>query len=309
MLQQRLISAAILISLVVALLFLDYNAVAGIGTGVWLLPLLLFFAIGTAMEVSQVVVLGGGHIRRTAAVAGAACTVLASTVPLVWEATGNPYPPNCPVGRLGWLSVGALLGLLITIGTEMSAFQAQSKVIASRVGASAWVTLYVGLPMAFLVVIRGLGANDPGWGIAALVSFIAVTKSCDSGAYLTGKLIGGHKLIPRLSPGKTWEGAIGGVAASIGVAYACRWWLFPWLATAPLDDVPAWGPLLLGITCALAGMFGDLAESLFKRDAGVKDSGRIIPGMGGVWDVTDSLIGASLPAFLCFAAGGMGAIP
>ncbi len=66
---------------------------------------------------------------------------------------------------------------------------------------------------------------------------------------------------------------------------------------------PHWGALLLGPTLAIAGMVGDLAESLFKRDSGVKDSGNLLPGLGGVWDVTDSLIAASVPAFFCFALG------
>lgn len=84
-------------------------------------------------------------------------------------------------------------------------------------------------------------------------------------------------------------------------------WLFPALSETA-QTPPWWGPVVLGTVCAVAGMFGDLAESLIKRDSGVKDSGGLLPGMGGVWDVTDSLIGASLPAFLCFAAGVAGPV-
>jgi phosphatidate cytidylyltransferase len=137
-----------------------------------------------------------------------------------------------------------------------------------------------------------------------------VTKSADAGAYFTGKTLGRHKLIPRLSPGKTWEGAIGGIVTSTLVALACLTWLFPESSNAPgsapsiaLLASPLWGALLLGPLLSLSGMVGDLAESLVKRDAGAKDSGDWLPGLGGVWDVTDSLIAAAMPAFLCFSAG------
>ncbi|WP_040770873.1 phosphatidate cytidylyltransferase, partial [Novipirellula maiorica] len=157
-----------------------------------------------------------------------------------------------------------------------------------------------------------LGSVDPdqpgsgNWGLAALITMIAVTKSTDAGAYFVGRAVGRHKLIPRLSPGKTWEGAVGGMLTSTIVAFACLHWLFP--AMAPTTNAITLiqciiGAIVLGPVLAIAGMLGDLAESLVKRDAGVKDSGSWLPGLGGVWDVTDSLIAAVMPAFLCFAAG------
>ena len=159
--------------------------------------------------------------------------------------------------------------------------------------------------------MRGLGTGN--WGLAALLTTIAVTKSTDSGAYFTGKAIGKHKLIPRLSPGKTWEGSIGGVLTAIGVAYACLRWLFPAIAgdslppsaapSIPLLSTPLIGAIVLGGLLAVSGMLGDLAESLVKRECGAKDSGHLLPGLGGVWDVTDSLIVAAIPAYLCFSAG------
>jgi phosphatidate cytidylyltransferase len=150
---------------------------------------------------------------------------------------------------------------------------------------------------------------------------IIVTKSTDAGAYFSGKALGGKllgskKLIPRLSPGKTREGALGGIIIATIVAFLCLKWLFPWivsLAGPTPADVPAppiaalanpiFGALLLGPLLAVSGMIGDLAESLVKRDSGAKDSGNWLPGLGGVWDVTDSLTAAIMPAFLCFAAG------
>jgi phosphatidate cytidylyltransferase len=174
-----------------------------------------------------------------------------------------------------------------------------------------FVSMYVGLPLALLVALRGLGSGN--WGLAALLTTIAVTKSTDAGAYFTGKSIGRHKLIPRLSPGKTWEGAIGGIVTAMIVAFVCLRWLFPAISSGgspPLPSPsiamlshPVWGAMCLGLLLAVSGMIGDLAESLVKRECGAKDSGNLLPGLGGVWDVTDSLIAAILPAFLCFAAG------
>jgi phosphatidate cytidylyltransferase len=175
--------------------------------------------------------------------------------------------------------------------------------------------------MGLLVALRGLG--EGGWGLAAVLTTVLVTKGADTGAYFIGRALGRRKLVPRLSPGKTWEGAIGGIAAATLAAWICLQWLFPAVlsgaesamaAVAAEDtletvssDEPGRGPALwwavvLGPALALAGMVGDLAESLVKRSTGVKDSGDWLPGLGGMWDVTDSLIAAVAPAFLCFAA-------
>ena len=146
-----------------------------------------------------------------------------------------------------------------------------------------------------------------------MLTTIAVTKAADTGAYASGKTLGKHKLVPRLSPGKTREGAVGGILTATIVAFVCLQWLFPALAEAgsqpsetpsiPGIDQPFWGALVLGPLLALVGIIGDLAESLVKRSCDAKDSGNLLPGMGGVWDVTDSLIATIMPAFLCFAMG------
>ena len=146
-----------------------------------------------------------------------------------------------------------------------------------------------------------------------MLTLIAVTKSADAGAYFSGKSLGRNKLVPRLSPKKTWEGLLGGIVMATVVAYVCLRWLFPAVAGGanPPGTVasvswltgPIGGALLLGPLLAIGGLVGDLAESLIKRDAGAKDSGDLLPGLGGVWDVTDSLIAAALPAYLAFAAG------
>ncbi|MFU8779395.1 MAG: phosphatidate cytidylyltransferase [Kiritimatiellia bacterium] len=124
-------------------------------------------------------------------------------------------------------------------------------------------------------------------GQMLIIYLIAVVKSSDIGAYFTGRLIGRHKMIPRLSPNKTWEGLGGGVVLSLGVSM-----LFYVLGNGQLGvlSVRWWDAVIMGLLLAASGVVGDLAESMIKRNASAKDSGRLIPGMGGVLDVLDSLL-------------------
>jgi phosphatidate cytidylyltransferase len=115
--------------------------------------------------------------------------------------------------------------------------------------------------------------------------FLIVTKFSDTGAYLTGSLIGRHKMIPRISPGKTWEGLAGAVLFSTGASLA-----FAGLAGERLAGMNWMHATVLGVLLSLTAVVGDLIESLFKREAGVKDSGRLLPGIGGVLDLLDSLL-------------------
>lgn len=128
-----------------------------------------------------------------------------------------------------------------------------------------------------------------GWeqvpGAMLLLWLIAVTKFTDMGAYLTGSLLGRHKMIPHVSPGKTWEGFAGALffaqLAGCGL-YAC----FP----HGLQALGGWGHVItLGVLLALLAVVGDLAESVVKRSLGVKDSGNMLPGIGGALDLIDSL--------------------
>ncbi len=118
-------------------------------------------------------------------------------------------------------------------------------------------------------------------GLGAAYGLVITSKSCDIGAYLSGSLFGKRKLIPRVSPGKTVAGAVGGLALSMGVGVLAF-------------SVPGAESYLFGVVFGLvvggATMFGDLAESVVKRCAGVKDSGDVFPGAGGVFDLIDSLI-------------------
>jgi len=115
--------------------------------------------------------------------------------------------------------------------------------------------------------------------------FILVTKFSDTGAYVVGSLIGRHKMIPRISPAKTWEGFAGAVAVATGASLAYSYFL--------ADKMPDMTPLhavILGVILSSTAVIGDLIESLFKREAGVKDSGNFFPGIGGILDLLDSLL-------------------
>jgi phosphatidate cytidylyltransferase len=132
-----------------------------------------------------------------------------------------------------------------------------------------------------IYLFPGLGSD----GKFYVLYFIVVTKFSDSGAYAVGSLIGKHKMIPRISPGKTWEGFGGAIAVSMGVSL-----LFAHLAGPRLQGMDWLDAAILGVTLSVSAVVGDLIESVFKREAGVKDSGRFFPGIGGILDLLDSLL-------------------
>jgi len=118
-----------------------------------------------------------------------------------------------------------------------------------------------------------------------LLYFILITKFSDMGAYAVGSLIGRHKMIPRISPGKTWEGFAGAILVSTGASLV----FFATLGDH-LRGMTAIHAVVLGVLLSVSAVIGDLIESLFKREAGVKDSGRFFPGIGGILDLLDSLL-------------------
>lgn len=115
--------------------------------------------------------------------------------------------------------------------------------------------------------------------------FILVTKCSDLGAYVVGSLVGKHKMIPRVSPGKTWEGFIGAIVTSTLVSL-----IFAHFGQHRLTGMTWVHATALGLILSVSAVLGDLIESLFKREAGVKDSGRFFPGIGGILDLLDSLL-------------------
>jgi phosphatidate cytidylyltransferase len=124
-----------------------------------------------------------------------------------------------------------------------------------------------------------------GTGKYYVLYFIVVTKFSDSGAYAVGSLIGRHKMIPRISPGKTWEGFGGAIVVSTGASL-----LFTHFFADRMAGMNWRHAIVIGVILSVAAVVGDLIESIFKREAGVKDSGKFFPGIGGILDLLDSLL-------------------
>jgi phosphatidate cytidylyltransferase len=160
--------------------------------------------------------------------------------------------------------------------------------VAARMGATTTGIVYAGLGLTFLALMkRDLG---PGSG-DFIVLVLATAWLSDTGGYFAGKSIGGAKLYPAVSPNKTWSGSIGGVAAALAGGVAIKMWRMPELPW--LDLV-----MLVGVGSIL-GQLGDLAESLIKRSRGVKDSGALLPGHGGLLDRIDAVLFIA-PYFYCY---------
>jgi phosphatidate cytidylyltransferase len=193
--------------------------------------------------------------------------------------------PGLRVGG-GMLWVPALLLPAVMI-EQMTAARTHDAI--RRVGCTLLAIAYLGLGGAMILAIR------IHYGVPMLVLFLTAVKFADIGAYFTGKTWGKHKLIPWLSPGKSWEGLIGGLVASALVATGIVW-LFGTEQTFALWKAP-----LFGLAMCLAGQFADLCESLLKRSADVKDSGALVPNFGGVLDIMDSPLIAAPMALVLLA--------
>jgi phosphatidate cytidylyltransferase len=135
--------------------------------------------------------------------------------------------------------------------------------------------LYIGWLLSYFVALRGLD-DGRNWVFFALF----VTFASDTAAFFVGRALGRHKLAPRISPGKTWEGTIAGVFGAIIVS----------LLFTLLIPISYWQAIVLGLLVSIFGQLGDLVESLLKRNTGVKDSGKLVPGHGGFLDRIDSVV-------------------
>ncbi|MHB8970464.1 MAG: phosphatidate cytidylyltransferase [Pirellulaceae bacterium] len=302
MLKLRLLSAAVIISALVVLLYLDTTCSPTM-PGLWLLPLAVLVANAMAYELLDLWRNRPDRPPAWPVYAGTSLTVLGAAVPMLWPLTGQPCPAVYPWGQLGWPLIGMCTGAALAFIAEMARYTQPGRSTGS-LALSVLAISYAGLLMSFLVSLRLLGPSS--WGIAAVVSLIVIVKLSDTGAYFAGRTCGRHPMAPVLSPKKTWEGAVGGVLAACVGACLCQVWLVPLLIGADVSSgsLPEW--LLYGFVLALAGMLGDLAESLLKRDAERKDSSSWLPGLGGVLDVLDSILFAAAPAYVCWAAGLIG---
>ena len=152
------------------------------------------------------------------------------------------------------------------------------------------VTLFGLIYVAWLgnFITRINFSNENGRYFVMLL--VVVTKFTDMGAYLIGSSLGRHKMIPRISPKKTWEGTFGGIAFAVGGAVMCLYWPHPLSQGILASGMNLTHALALGLLLGTAAVIGDLAESLIKREANIKDSSNILPGHGGALDMLDSFL-------------------
>jgi phosphatidate cytidylyltransferase len=144
--------------------------------------------------------------------------------------------------------------------------------------------LYVPFLLNFLALLAFM-PGSPDQNRFLLIYLLAVTKFSDVGAYVVGSLIGKHKMIPRISPGKTWEGFAGAILTALAISIALTH-----VMGARIQAISFADSIILGLLLPLVSVVGDLAESVVKRDASIKDSGRSIPGIGGALDLIDSIL-------------------
>jgi len=195
-----------------------------------------------------------------------------------------------PAGFAPMLLALAVVVFCVRILFERDNTNRIESLIATIVG-----LLYVPFLLHFLVRLMLIFA-EPAAGLAVCLWVVAVSKFCDVGALLTGMAFGRHKMAPNISPKKTWEGAIGGVLTSAGIGALISWLAADYVPTSLTPLVAA----LVALPIALVTIVSDLIESAMKRRADIKDSGKMIPGIGGAFDLTDSLILTAPVAYLIF---------
>jgi phosphatidate cytidylyltransferase len=288
-LKHRLLLGPVFIAAFIGLLWLDewldrqpcptgLGWLCSDGTGT-LPPALVLFLIGlvlvsiAARELGRIFHAGGvAASRRWMSIAAIAGLAVSAALPAELSSARS-------------VALVASCGALVLIGSLLWHIRDRELHGATAAaGASMFAFVYLGLMFGFMLAIR---REHSAW---LLLSIVAITKSCDTAAYFTGKSIGRHKLILWISPGKTWEGLAGGVIGAALVAVLCSWLLRTYGdPSVPLAGTTWWLAAAFGGLLALAGQAGDLLASVLKRDAGIKDSGRI-PGFGGVLDMIDSLL-------------------
>ncbi len=275
MLGQRLVVGPILVLTLVGLLLLDLK----LGAGAPILAALASVLVArAAWEYCQLV-----NVRtiradwRFVATFGVA-TLLSNWIPH-WTSAGAQGP------EFGWPLLVFSLSLVGLFAKEMYQFETPGATVESM-GAEVLGLAYVAIFTSATAQLRWVGGGELYY--IPLVSVMVISKCGDVAAYFAGHAIGGAKLCPRLSPGKTIAGGIGAIVG--GTLGGWAWLHWGILKLTDFQPGPLYALLLYGVVMSLSGMAGDLAESLIKRDVSKKDAPPLFPGFGGLLDVLDSVI-------------------
>ncbi len=244
--------------------------------GTLLCILIALVMVPAQLELSSLIEKTGAKIFRSVVII--ASILLATS--WYWRQFCSSEPVKFHFLYVVFVAVFSLLGLFVYQGRRFGTTS-----VISNCAANYFAIFYLGLLAGFVPAIR------VEFGVWPVLMFVFVVKSADIGAYTIGKLFGRHKFSPKISPGKTWEGMAGAVAAAIIVAV-----LF-----ATICDIMVWWlGAVFGFCFAFIGQLGDLTESMIKRDAEQKDSAGSVPGFGGILDVIDSPLVAAPFAYLFF---------
>ncbi len=304
MLRWRLLGAAAILVPLLALIYADFAWNFGF-PGVWLFPVVVLIIVLATEEVLSLLKAQGHRPAAWTVYSGVLLLTLVSCAPLYYSLIGRHYPPDCPLGKLGLTFSAFALCVPLAFGGEMLRYQKPGGVIVN-VALALFTIAYLGVSYSFLIWLRFLDEDHPRLGMTAIISLVLAVKMSDTGAYLFGRTLGRTKMTPLLSPGKTVEGAIGGVVTACASSWAFFQFLAPHLVGSDISLGDWRGWLAYGALLALAGMVGDLSESLLKRDMQQKDSSTWLRGLGGVMDVIDSVLIAAPVGYLCWVSGMLG---
>ncbi len=305
MLRWRIPLGVLIVAVLLGLCGLDHwvEGLTGVA-GVALFPVLVAFVVLAVSEVLDLASVGGVRPVPWAVYFGSLLVVTSSWISPLFYRFAYDVGRKLDTTPSDWTLFALAAGVMVVFLVEMLRYERPGGVTVN-VAAATFAMVYVGLLLSFLVQLRLT------WGVGALLSPLVVVKMGDTGAYTVGRLIGRSKMAPGLSPGKTVEGAVGALVfaclGSWGIfcwlpAFEALEWLFPKGCQVGVAG-PWWGWLLFGLLVGAIGIFGDLAESLIKRDVEQKDSGDLVPGFGGVLDMLDSALLAAPVAYACWAFG------
>ena len=292
MLIWRIVSASLIIFVLVIVCWLDYHLNLG-RPGIWLLVVCVAICSIATIELTHLLSLKEQNGSEAIIHFGTLCVYMPPILPLVW------HGPRVGIDafQMEWSLLGVLVALTFLFVREIIRFRDPGAVM-SRISLSLFAIVYVGLFGSFLAALRTFQGNE--WGMLSLLSMIVVVKSADIGAYTVGHLFGKHKLAPRLSPGKTIEGTIGGLLAGCLGSWLILVVFSAHFAPGKFPPLPVANWVAYGLIVSCAGTIGDLAESLIKRARDQKDSGKWLPGLGGMLDLIDSMVLAAPVAYICW---------